>query len=354
MSLLMEFIFFLHSNKFDFEDSEDGEEHLSLFCLLTCCCFCCCCCNCCNRAKDLIKDVIKYNLKFDRWLIKLLLGREEGVIERHCDDYRSDEDSKGKPFAPIYIRNKSLSPYEVTILSTLVFTFGLLISITAFDIYFLDVSYACTDDRSFSCFVLPVHVNANKSELGITNERIDSCSPWENTNISDQVYVICYKWIYNFKGVTVAVGALLTLFQLTIKAATSIFISLNDCQRGTQICGITFTLTETKLRKIRRISAAIVFVIEIVLLAIVVAYTLSYFTGSGYNTTVKYLSEHGNQVLLMFGIISTCLLLPIEKYAQTQTQRVVNEGGSSGMKDIRLIVAQISHCVSVHLTCIII
>jgi hypothetical protein len=120
--------------------------------------------------------------------MKLLLGRE-GVVERHRDDYRPDEDSEGQPFTPIYIRNKSLSSNEVGILSTLVWTFGLLICITAFDIYFLDVSYVCTDDKSFSCFVLPVDVNANKTELGTTNQRIDSCSPWENTNISDQVYV---------------------------------------------------------------------------------------------------------------------------------------------------------------------
>jgi hypothetical protein len=39
--------------------------------------------------------------------------------------------------------------------------------------------------------------------------------------------VVCYKWLYNFKGVTVTVGALLNLFQFTIKATTSIFISLN-------------------------------------------------------------------------------------------------------------------------------
>ena len=203
LTLILEIIYY-----FTDQHSEADEENHSLFCLLTCCCFCCCCCNCfccryccncCNSAENLIKTIIKYNLKFDRWLIKLLLGREEGVVERHNDDYRSDEDSEGKVFAPIYIRNKSLTSTEVSILSTLVFTFGLLISITAFDIYFLDVSYACTDDNSFSCFVLPVNADSNRSELGITNERISSCSPWENTNISDQVYVVCYKWIYNFK-----------------------------------------------------------------------------------------------------------------------------------------------------------
>ena len=41
--------------------------------------------NCSNSANN--------PMKFDRWLIKLLLGREEGVVERHHDDYRPDEDS---------------------------------------------------------------------------------------------------------------------------------------------------------------------------------------------------------------------------------------------------------------------
>ena len=145
--------------------------------------------NCSNSANNPITKAINLSLKFDRWLIKLLLGREEGVVERHHDDYRPDEDSQGKPYAPIYIRNKSLSHSEIGIMTTLVLMFGLLIGITAFDIFFLDVSYACTDDRSFSCFVVPVDVNANKTELGITNKRIGSCSQWENSNISDQV---CY------------------------------------------------------------------------------------------------------------------------------------------------------------------
>ena len=314
MSIFLEIGFILYN-----DDDEDGENHLSLFCLLTCCCFGCCCCNCCNRAKDLIKKVIKCDLKLDRWLIKLLLGRQEGVIERHHDGYRVDEDSEGKPFSPIYIRHKSLSSFEVTILSTLVFTFALLVGITAFDIYFLDVSYACSDDTSFSCFVLPVNVSANKTELGITNKRIDSCSPWENNNISDQVYVVCYKWIYNFKGVTVAVGALLTLFQLTVKAATSIFISLNDCLWKAEICGIT--LTNQNLKLIRKAVIVLVFVIEMVIFITVVTLTLSHLTGGENNKIVKYLSEHGNQVLLMFGIISTCLLLPIEDYAQDSAQQ---------------------------------
>jgi hypothetical protein len=236
------------------------------------------------------------------------------VVERHSDDYQPDEDSKGKPFAPIYIRNKSLTPTEVTILTTLVFTFGLLICITAFDIYFLDMSYGCTDDRRFRCFVLPGNIYTNKSELGITNKRISNCSQWENTNISDQVYVICYKWVYNFKGVTVAVGALLTVFKVTIKATISIFISLNAYLHENDY----FTVTKDKLKRIRRVLAGIVFGIELTILAIVTS-----FICGGFERYIMI--EHGNQVVLIFGIITTCLLLPIEEYIEDQTQQIPTE-----------------------------
>ena len=192
-------------------DCDEDSAHFSLFCILTFGCFCGCCGNCCCFANDLFVTVIEYSLNFDRWLIKLLLGRGGGVIERHHDAYRPDEESNGKPFAPIYIRYKRLNSFEVNMLSTLLFTFGLVIGITAFDIYFLDVLHACTDDRSYSCFVSPVDPLANNAELGITTDRINSCIPWENVSISDQVYVVCYKWIYNFKGVTVAVRGWLTV-----------------------------------------------------------------------------------------------------------------------------------------------
>ena len=62
------------------------------------------------------------------------------MVERHHNDYQPDEDSEGRPFALIYIRNKSLSSTEVGVLTTLIWTFGLLIGITAFDMFFLDVS----------------------------------------------------------------------------------------------------------------------------------------------------------------------------------------------------------------------
>ena len=304
---------------------EDEDEHYSLFCFLTCGCFFHCCCNCCKRANNPITKAMTYNLEFDRWLIKLLLGREEGVVERHHDDYQPDEDSEGKPFTPIYIRNKSLSSTEVSILTILVFMFGLLIGITAFDVYFLDVSYACTDDRSFSCFVLPVSVDTNKTELGITNQRIDSCSQWENTNISDQVYVLCYKWTYNFKGVTVTVGALLTLFKLTVKAATSILIWLNAKLHKND----HFSVKKEKLRWLHRVPAYIVFVIEVLLSAAFLVCTMIYFLGGGKNNNsiiiVRYLTEHGNQVLLVFGIIGTCLLLPIEDYIEDPTQQILTD-----------------------------
>ena len=166
---------------------------------------------------------------------------------------------------------------------------------------------------------IPVDVNANKTELGITNKRIGSCSQWENSNISDQVYVIiCYKWVYNFKGVTVAVGSLLVLFQLTIKAAISIFISLNGYFRKNDC-------TKKTLKRIRRTLGYIVFVIEAIILGFVVGYTTLYSIGRSYKTVARYLTEHGNQILLIFGIIATCLLLPIEEYIEEPTQPIVQE-----------------------------
>ena len=299
----------------------------SILYLLTCGCFFHCCCNCCCSASNVLKKAVEYNLKFDRWLIKLFLGRAEGVVERHHDDYRPDEESEGRTFAPIYIRNKSLSHTEVGALTTLILTFGLLIGITAFDIYFLDVSHVCTDDRSFSCFAIPFDIHANKSELGITNQRINNCSQWENTNISDQVYFVCYKWVYDFKGVTVVVGALISLFQLAVKAITSIFISICACLHNSDRC------TKKTLKYIRYMCSATAFIIEEMIILFVMILTIFYFDGRVYGTVVRFMTEHGNQVLLIFGIITTCLWLPIEDYIQDTNQQnllVVNEVPANG------------------------
>ena len=185
----------------------------------------------------------------------------------------------------------------------------------------------CTDDRSFSCFVVPFDAHANKSELGITNKRIDSCSQWENTNISDQVYVVCYKWVYNFKGVTIVVGALISLFQLAAKAITSIFISICAYLRNNDRC------TKKKLNHIRRICSTFALSIEFTTCALVMYLTIFYFDGRVYGTVVRFVTEHGNQLLLIFGIITTCLWLPIEDYIQDTNQQnllIVNEVLANG------------------------
>ena len=224
------------------------------------------------------------------------------------------EYSEDRPFAPIlHIRNKILSYTEVGILTIVVWTLELLIDITAFDVFFLDVSHVCTDDRNFSCFVVPFDIHANKSELGITNQRINNCSQWENTNISDQVYFVCYKWVYDFKGVTVVVGALISLFQLAVKAITSIFISICACLHNSDRC------TKETLKYIRLICSIVAVIIEVIISALVMILTVLYFK---YGIVIRFMTEHGNQILL---IITTCLLLPIEEYIQDTTQPIVQE-----------------------------
>ena len=100
----------------------------------------------------------------------------------------------------------------------------------------------------------------------------------------------------------------------------AIFISLNVYLCKNNYC----TVTKEKLRLIRYACSWIVFATEFAVLVIVFSYSTIHFTDHGYNIiVVRYLTEHGNQILLIFGIITTCVLLPIEEYVEEPTQSIV-------------------------------
>ena len=177
--------------------------------------------HCCSKTRRCCCCLLLH--KFMRWVITLVLGREEGVVERFKDYYRNDElDENGLP--ALYIRNKKLEPYEVNLLAVLLITFGLIIAVTAFDLFLFDVTYTCTDNPDIYCFVTD-SLNGSESDLNITNERITDCQYWNSESISGRFTFTCFRSAYNTEATLAAVGGLITLFQYTVKVTTEIFIT---------------------------------------------------------------------------------------------------------------------------------
>ena len=90
-----------------------------------------------------------------RSIIKLLLGREASMVKRF-HTYKDDEYINGIP--TLYIHNKRLTPGEISVLALLIITFLLLIPITVFDLFFINITYICTSNPGIYCFVTDLNI----------------------------------------------------------------------------------------------------------------------------------------------------------------------------------------------------
>lgn len=298
---------------------------ISLFCL------CCCCCCCCGKKKNLYckarKKAEYYRAKIDRLTIKILLGRQEGVVEKFEDSFKNDElDRDGLP--KLYIRNKLLTPHEVDVLALLIITFGILIFVTAFDLFFLKITHSCSENPKIYCFVTSF---GSRSDQNLTNERITDCQYyWNNENITASF--TCFRWAYDLKTTTAAVGGLITIFQYTVKITTGLLIAgLDELQsfnnepesKGSTpcciICKKLLRCCARNITKIRNVLAFIVGFVEIGFASFLV-WTFVVFLGKDEDDVdpfINFFLKNGNQVVLFLGIIGTCLLLPLEEYASS-------------------------------------
>ena len=301
---------------------------LFLLSFLWCCCCCCCCCCYCTEDEENIcslswKKAMHYRLVLDRSLIKLLLGKQDGVVERF-NTYRNDElDDDDLP--KLYTRNKELTPYEAYLLALLIFTFGILIGITAFDLYFLDITHSCTEDPALHCFVARLeYLSANATELdqNVTNERVTDCQYWTaNDNIS--VGFTCFRWAFNSEITIAAVGGLITLFRIAVTVTTGILISCSEklISRSTDMNG-----TIKKIKAVRVLIASIAGIIEM-FLALTFGISFAYLLSSDEsNPVTRFYRMHGNQLVLIFGILGTCLFLPLEEYARSSIEQRRSRG----------------------------
>ena len=130
---------------------------------------------------------------------------------KRFNTYKDDEYIDGIP--TLYIHNKRLTPGEISVLALLIITFLLLILITAFDLFFINIAYVCTSNPGIYCFV---------TDLNITNKRITDCQHWNESEVT----IVCFQWAYNSKATIAAVGGLLTFFQYTVRII-EISIALN-------------------------------------------------------------------------------------------------------------------------------
>lgn len=254
-------------------------------------------------------------------------------------NYEEDEtDDNG--FPKLYIRQKKLTLHEVSHLAILVFTFFLLAGITAWDVFFLEETYICSEDPSFYCFPIAVDNSAYNDYLNLAQAQehpITDCSFWNSANVSSRITFRCFRWIFNSKALISTIGGLLTMFLVGVKLVSVLSVAIAKAviekvkvPQNIHCCSREYQVTVQRcLKWIRRTILMVVAAIELLL----AAFLLCLFE-QHYNSLNSKLDEifvnHGNQILLIIGIFTTILLLPIEEYANPSVHREYERISDSG------------------------
>lgn len=184
----------------------------------------------------LFKKTCLLSAKFITFLMKGLFGSEDTVVDSYLEDAgdnkgvvklsKVDKDSPPR----ISIRGVQLGHTEVSFLFLLIVSFLLLAGVTAWDVFFLEETYVCSEELSIYCFPLDIDNAAVDFEINFTEaqeHRITNCSFWESEELSGRVTLLCFHWVLNSKAILSMVGGLLTIFVLSMKVLGAALIMLS-------------------------------------------------------------------------------------------------------------------------------
>ena len=289
------------------------------------------------------KNVIRHFMYFSRWLVKLIFGGEDGIVSKQ-GEYTPDDEKDENDIPTLYIRLIPLVYREIIVLFLLIVCFGLLALVTLWDMFWLKLTTVCTEDTDIHCF--PIAIDPNSTDgLNITDEMpIVDCSIWQGGDVSALVRFNCYQFVYDFEGSFGAVGGLLAIFVIAMRIAASITYSITRCL-------LIFCCSRNKFTFwVFRILLSLMFIFFdlyatalLVLVAVdtiggdnATLLTLSSLVGGTFAT---FIVNHGNQVLLIIGIIGSSLLLPFEEFVEVEelkkkdTNIEANEKGTKKGED---------------------
>ena len=270
-------------------------------------------------------SMIRHFMHFCRWLVKLIFGGEDGVVSKH-GEYTPDDHRDANDIPTLYIRQIPLVYREILVLFLLIICFGLLALVTFWDMFWLRLTTVCTEDPEIYCF--PIAVDPNDTDaLNITDEMpIVDCSIGQRGAVLALVNFNCYQFVYDFEGSFGAVGGLLAIFVLAMRIAASITYSITEfllkyCCKGNKVAFRVLRIFLSFLFAGFDAYAALI----LILLAVDTIRgdneTLFLVSSVVGGTFASFILNHGNQVLLIIGIVGSSLLLPFEDFVKVDKKK---------------------------------
>lgn len=266
--------------------------------------------------------------KFSGWLVRLVFGKSEGVSE----DKKGVSENEDLSFhgKDLYINDKPMEKLDINILGTIILCFGLLVLITAYSTYLLEVSHTCSEDTAIYCFP---RLFGNES-LIITEDElkypITNCSQWVNSTIGPQVTFQCFRYAYNLQAAIATAGGLLAFFVVAMRFTMSIilkaFTKCNCCK-----C----------LGYLQILAVIILLLADFGLSLAIMSFQLYDSLGEIESEqdpvaqqTASYIADNGIQFLIVLGTTTLLLLVNWTKYAEKEKSQEPQKSQESKEREI--------------------
>ena len=277
--------------------------------------FCSYCCNCKKACEEKACPCWEKSItSFFRWLIRIIFGKSEGVSEEKDEEVHKQ--IRVEKQGNVHINHYELKCLHTNVLGVIILCFGLLVGITMYTAYLLEVSHVCSEDTAVYCFPQLIDPNnPNSPSLNISDRQnpITDCNRWTNSSIAPFVTFQCFRYAFNAKEALVTAGGLLAFFVITMRITISLFVKIYDWVG--EKCGLALQYSAFILLALFNLAATI----------IVMSFVLNDRLGSmeDLDTPVaqqiaSYIADNGIQFLIISGTAELLLLPPWYKCYTTQ------------------------------------
>ena len=288
----------------------------------------CCKDNCCNCWSTFAKPWRKYT----SWSIRIIFGGTEGVSE---SDRNLDADEHG--IGKVYIHGNQVKDENLDILGTVITCFILLLLLTMYSTYLLEITFQCSEDPAIYCFAKPADDDNSSSLMIDQNQRITNCSYYEDLTPSFPVSINCFRYALNAKEALAIGGGLLAIFTVSMRFLISAITTIWSKMSG-----------YSRLRLALRISAFVVLNV-FNLIATIILVTFAYAGNMDSletkdapvaQQTAAYLADNGVQFVIILSTVELLLLLDWSKFEAEEEQEDDNK--QTNNKDAIVLMPVIS------------
>ena len=269
--------------------------------------------------------------QFNSWLVRLVFGKSEGVSEEEKEEEKKDDNLQvGQD---VYINNVKMKTIDVNIFGVIIICFGLLVAISTYSTYLLEVTHICSDNTAIYCF--PLILDPGSLELleveSVLSQPISDCSVWTNSSIAPFVTFQCFRYAYNADAALAVAGGLLAFFTIVMRTTLSIITKVfKTCKLYK--CPV-FTNT------VQAMVAIFLLLVDLTAALVVLAFQLLDSLGMVETEThpvaqltAAYIADNGIQLVVATGTIALLLLIPWTYYTNTDTHSNTPANGKKKSK----------------------